>query len=285
MKKKIAIVSMTLLVGGSFYFTGIYTGKAHDTGAPAGVTGSPHDGLTCAASGCHNSNPLQNSQPWIISNVPIAGYTQDSIYTLTAKAVDIGYSSFGFEISPQTSGGYPLGTLIVTNSTATKIVTSGSFQYITHTINGYKGTDSLSWTFNWKAPAKGSGAVTFYGCFNCANGNSKATGTYVFPATLTVQESATDGIDNVTDAAISFSVFPNPAREQVNLTYNMGEAANVEVNMYSLDGRKLSALSAGMVNEGAHTQSLTIPSDINSGIYFIQLIANGQSTVKRIVVE
>lgn len=276
---------MAFVVSSSLYFSGIHNGKAHDTGAPAGTTNSPFDGASCGQTHCHNSNPLQAAKPWITSNVPVYGYTQDSIYTITAKAVDVGFGSFGFEVSPQTSGGAPLGTLIVTNSTATQIVTNGSLQYMTHTIHSYQGTDSVVWTFEWKAPAKGTGSVTFYGCFNCGNGNSSAANTFVFPATLTVIESATDGVGNLRSENASFSVFPNPAKQQINISYNLKQAANVEVNMYGMDGRKISNLLSNMVCEGNHTDNITLPSSINSGVYFIQLTSNGQSTVQKIIVE
>jgi len=281
MKKKIVTISLTLVVGGLLYFTGINNSKAHDTGAPAGYTGSPSDGKTCDVTSCHNSNPLQSPQPWISSNVPVAGYSPDTVYTITAKAVKIGYSSFGFEISPQNASGTELGTLINT-STTTQII---STKYITHTVYGYRGTDSVVWTFQWRAPARGTGSVTFYGAFNCGNGNANATGTYVYPATLVVAENMLAGINTMESESTSFSIFPNPAKEQVTITYNLKKTTNVEINMYGLDGRKICNLLNNVVGEGNYTQGLSLPSEITPGIYFIQLITNGQSTVQKIVVE
>ncbi len=285
MKKRIALVSMTLIVGGLLYFTGIHTSKAYYYGPPAGATNSPFDGASCAYSGCHSSHPLQSAKPWITSNIPPTGYIGGSIYTLTAKAVYTGFTSFGFEISPQTPAGAKLGSLIVTNATTTQLVAHSGLQYIEQTQNGYQGADSLVWTFNWKAPAAGTGNVTFYGCFNCGNGNSNASGTYVFPATLTVQENTTDGINTIVSDNTSFSIFPNPAKKQANISYNLQQEANVEVNMYNINGRKITTLSNNLVSEGNHTQNLMLPVYTAPGIYIIQLIANGQSAVQRIVVE
>ncbi len=285
MKKKIALVSMTLIVGGLLYFTGIHNSKAYYYGPPAGATNSPFDGASCAIGGCHSTHALQSAKPWITSNIPPTGYKADSTYTLTAKAVYTGFTSFGFEISPQTPAGGKLGTLIVTNATTTQITTYAGLQYIEQTQNGYQGTDSLVWTFNWKAPALGTGSVTFYGCFNCGNGNSTSANTWVFPATLTVQENATDAIADISNEATTFSIFPNPAKQQVNVSYSLKEAANVELNMFSMDGRKISTLANNMVNEGNHTQNIMLPAATNPGIYLIQLIANGQSTIQRIIVE
>ncbi len=279
---------MTLIIGGLLYFTNINNSKAYYYGPPGGYTGSPGDGgstWTCDHSGCHNSNPLQAPKPWISSNIPAAGYKPDSIYTLTAKAVYIGKTAFGFEISPQNPSSMPVGTLIITNATATQLTTYSSFQYVEQTQNSYLGTDSLSWTFNWKAPAAGAGPVTFYGCFNCGQGNSSPNNTYVYPATLTLPENTSAGLNTITNERISFSVFPNPANEEINISFSLKNPASLEINFYGLDGSKISNLLHTEINAGEHIQSFAIPSEIKSGIYLIQLIANGQSTAQRIIVN
>ena len=156
---------------------------------------------------------------------------------------------------------------------------------MTHTINSYQGTDSVVWTFHWKAPVAGTGPVTFYGTFNCGNGNSVATGTFVYPATLVIPESSDDGINTIESGQTSFSIFPNPVKGQVNITYTLKEQSKVEIVLSSTDGKKISTLANSMVNSGNHTQCLSLPSDINPGIYFIVLITNGQSTLQKILAE
>ncbi len=276
---------MTIIIGGLLYFTGIKNSKAYYYGPPAGATNSPFDGASCAYPGCHSTHPLQSPKPWISSNVPPAGYSPDTIYTFTAKAVYIGKTSFGFEISPQTVSGSPLGTLIVSNATTTQITTFSGLQYIEQTQNGYVGTDSVVWSFKWKAPIRGTGSVTFYGCFNCGQGNSSSANTYVYPATLVIPENTLAGISNLESESTAFSVFPNPVKEQANISYNLKKTTNVQINLYGIDGRKICALLNTMVNEGEHTQSLSIPAGTARGIYLIQLTTNGQSTTQRIIIE
>jgi len=282
MKKKIAIALMTLMMGGLLYFSNIENSKAYYYGPLAGYTGSPYDGKTCDYSNCHNSHPLQGSKPWISSNVPAAGYSPDSVYTITAKAVQIGFTSFGFEISPQNASGKELGTLININPSQTQIT---STKYIEQTQYSYQGTDSVVWTFQWKAPAAGTGSVTFYGAFNCGKGNSVPTGSYVYTATLTIPENVDAGISALENAKTSFSLFPNPAKGQVNITYMLQRTSDVEINIYGIDGKKISTLINTMGTEGEQKHLLLLPSEIKSGIYIIQLIANGKSTMQRIIVE
>lgn len=282
MKKKIAVISFSLIVGGLLYFTNIKKSKAYYYGPLAGYTGSPHDGKTCYYSNCHNSHPLGSPQPWITSNAPVSGYTPDSIYTITAKAVKTGYTSFGFEISPQSASGAELGTLININSSLTQII---STKYIEQTQYSYQGTDSVVWTFQWKAPAAGTGTVTFYGAFNCGKGNSVPTGSYVFPATLVIPENTSAGIGGIETSKTSFSLFPNPSKGQFNITYVSKSAANVEIDVYGLDGKKISTLLNGMVNEGVNTHTLSLPTEIKPGVYFIQLITNGSSDIQKMILE
>jgi hypothetical protein len=281
-KKKILIISTTTLMGVLLYFTGINTGKAYYFGPPAGVTNSPHDGFSCAISGCHDSHSLQSAQPWISSNVPVPGYSPGIVYTMTAKAVKIGMTSFGFQISPQNASGTELGKLIVTNSTTTQIA---SGKYIEQTQNGYIGVDSVVWTFNWKAPAAGTGAVTFYGCFNAGTGNSSSLGSFVYPATLVIPENVAAGINNIENETTSFSVFPNPAREQVNISYTLTETSKIEVNLFGIDGRMISNFANSKIEEGEHTQKLKLPLGIKPGIYLIQFIVNNKPTVQSVIVE
>lgn len=282
MKKKIAIISLSLITGGLLYFSNITNTKAYYYGPLPGYTGSPADGKTCDYSSCHNSHPLQSAQPWISSNAPVAGYTPDSVYTITAKAVKIGYSSFGFEISPQSSTGKELGTLININSSLTQITSN---KYIEQTQYSYSATDSMTWTFQWKAPAAGTGPVTFYGAFNCGNGNSVPTGTYVYPATLVIPENVDAGINALVNAKTSFFLFPNPASKQVTITYTLQNTGNIELTMYGLDGRKASTLINNTVNAGEHSQIIPLPPGITPGIYIMQLLTGATSTVQRIMVE
>lgn len=176
MKKKITIALFAALAAvvvidafNNNVFT--YTG-----GAPTGRTGSPGDGASCS---CHNSPVAKTG--WITSDIPTAGYTPGTTYTLTATCTNANQSKFGFEISPQNSTGTLLGTLIATNTTETKLIGSG--KYITHTSSGATGSGSKVWTFQWTAPVAGTGTVTFYGSFVGGYSN-------VFSSTLQANENS-----------------------------------------------------------------------------------------------
>jgi|GEM_PF-684977 len=144
----------------------------HSSGSPGGYTGSPGDGHNCNA--CHGGSTATVTG-WITSDVPAAGYTPGTTYTITATATGTGKK--GFEISPQTLTGALVGT--VTPGSGNKLCNGN--KAITHssTITASPAT----WTFTWTAPAAGTGAVTFYGAFAITEAATKLT-------TMVVSENA-----------------------------------------------------------------------------------------------
>jgi hypothetical protein len=186
-----------------------------------------------------------------------------------------------------------LGTLIVTDAANTQLTTYSGVSYITHTSAGTFGTVGYhTWNFNWKAPAKGSGNVTFYGAFNITNDDGSSFGDTCQTDTLTVKENVGAGISQLTPGTRGqLSVYPNPAKEIINLDYTLNQSSTVEINMYSIGGKKISDLMTGFTqSEGEHTQQFRIPGGTSPGIYFIQLLIDGypgtyRDGIQRIMVE
>ncbi|MCX6251184.1 MAG: T9SS type A sorting domain-containing protein [Bacteroidetes bacterium] len=125
---------------------------AHSNGSPSGYTGSPGDGHTCTS--CHGGSS-STVTGWITSNVPTAGYTGGTTYTITITATGTGHK--GFEVSPQNAAGTQLGTMIA--GSGSKLV--GGTKYCTH--NSAPTGDPTVWTCSWTAPIAGTGTVTMYG--------------------------------------------------------------------------------------------------------------------------
>jgi hypothetical protein len=133
-----------------------YSGQNSDypSGAPAGYTGSPGDGQNCVA--CHGGS-ASNVTGWITSDIPSSGYIAGTTYNITVTVTGTGAK--GFEVSPQNPSGTLLGTLIA--GTGNSLVGNG--KYVTHTSSS--NSNPKVWTFQWVAPATGTGTVTFYGAF------------------------------------------------------------------------------------------------------------------------
>jgi Secretion system C-terminal sorting domain len=174
---------------------------SNSTGAPSNVTGSPSNGgNTCAQGGCHSSFAAKVVPGMITSTIPAAGYTPGMGYTISMTVSSANDSVFGFEISPQNNAGTPVGTM--SYSLPIQTATAG---YLTHTnpIGIINHVRTLS--FNWTAPAAGTGNVTFYGAFNMANNDGTSAGDSIYTSTLAVNE-----VLAVAHVAVSITSGANP---------------------------------------------------------------------------
>ena len=154
-------------------------------GAPSGYAYDKASSYkTCATSGCHSGTAVfaDTSIAKITSNIPSTGYVPGQTYTFTATVNKPGYVRYGFEASPQDSVGNYKGTMIVTNTTKTKITGT---KYITHTTSG---NSSSSWSWNWIAPALGSGQIKMSGALMAANNNGGTTGDSVYKVSTIINE-------------------------------------------------------------------------------------------------
>ena len=94
----------------------------------------------------------------------------------------------------------------------------------------------------------------------------------VTPVTLSIADNVIQG----------FKVFPNPAVEMTNLQFNLNEASNVTVEMYNAMGQIVFTDLMGEVNGFQSVEIST--SDLEAGIYMINVNVNGNVITKRVSV-
>lgn len=159
MIKKTFIALMLVSCGVIFMANDFYSPSTD--GSPVSQTGSPADGNDCSS--CHKAK-AKYVEGLIAGNIPAEGYTPGKTYTITTTLKGNAKSNrFGFQISPQNAKGKLMGKLIATNTSETKVIGGG--KYINQIKMGVDGKGSKTWSFNWIAPANGSGVVTLYGSF------------------------------------------------------------------------------------------------------------------------
>lgn len=262
-------------------------------GAPSAVTGSPGDNLqTCAKSGCHTGVAVKSKSGIIKSTVPATGYVPGTTYTITAKVKSPTVNRWGFEISPQNiTTGAKMGNLIVTNSSQTKLV--GASKYITHTQAGNSGAGTKTWTFNWQAPAAGSGKVKFYGTFLFANNTGGTGGDTTYKSTLLIYEDTIPmplhQVENLNPmnkeqttglcpASLNVQVFPNPFNTVTGLRISSGSQEDFSYAIYSFSGALIKR------EEHISIQStMELGSELAPGVYFIQVYQAGIAKTMKIV--
>ena len=271
MRKKITLILSGLLMAGMAYDYNNNAAHTFTNGAPSGNTGSPGDGQTCNTS-CHTQGGTQtNEMVSVTSDVPGTGYVAGQTYTFTITTSG-GGSKKGFQVSPQDVSGNLIGTLIA-SGTGTQFSAGGS----THITHNAAGTSSSSWTFEWTAPTSGTGDVTFYVAVNFTNTSGDQFGDVVVTETLTVQESSV-GISEAELAALS--VYPNPVIDEINIAAKDVDE-EIMVTMFNMEGKLVieQSFEPGDITIDVASKSL------NTGVYFLQMEAGGNTTVKKLLVK
>lgn len=275
MIRKITLLT-TLLFTAMVAYDSVYN-QAHtnSTGAPAGRTGSPGDGgLTCSSSNCHGATPTAGSNLFFVG-VPAAGYNPGQTYTVQVNFSGTGNK--GFQISPQNTNGALLGQLINTTTSGNQgTQTVGQGKYVTHTLaqSGASG----SWTFQWRAPAAGTGPVTFYGAF--VNGRNNGLRTEQF----TVQENLAASV-NETGKLRQFRMYPNPVNDRLSLSYSLERSEKVIIKLYDITGREALVLLNEQQEAGEHQMSYDLKPQLNPGVYFVSVDAGGKRFSQKLLVK
>jgi hypothetical protein len=257
---KRALLYLVLVFAGIFMVSWVL----YPTGSPGGKTGSPGDGSNCTE--CH-AGVAQQATGWITSNIPVTGYIPGQNYTLTAVGTHTGVARFGFEVTSEDAANAKKGTITITDAAQTQLVNAG--KAITHTFDGTTPSgDSKSWSFDWIAPASGSGIITFYGAFNAANGNGNTTGDVIYLSTYSVSEASTGITNNIADLA-DIKTFPNPFTDFLDITFGSLEEPVRRIRISSQDGKMVWARD---IQNGTMDKYHIDASSFSKGVYFVTII-------------
>jgi hypothetical protein len=239
-------------------------------GTEPGYTGSPGDSLkNCTV--CHGGTPL-NVEGWITSTVPATGFVPGQRYTITATNTEVGGTRFGFSISPQAPNGDLLGTMIITDTVATKLV--GNDKYATYRTGGVDGVDSKTWTFDWIAPAANVNEVIFYGAFN-SNFEGHKEGDQTYLSQLRLRREGTLNTDKLTSAP-TFTISPNPVADYLTISTIAAEKVQ-KVTVVNMNGQTVLSV------ENPDGNQVDV-SDLTKGIYHVLISSDkGHSQVSKLV--
>jgi hypothetical protein len=93
------------------------------------------------------------------------------------------------------------------------------------------------------------------------------------------------GIKDISKA-INLSVYPNPATDKVMIDYELEEAMEVNISLYSLMGKQMNVSDAfsSKKSAGQHSHTITIDEQLPPGIYFVKLSAGGYQVTKKITI-
>ncbi len=70
------------------------------------------------------------------------------------------------------------------------------------------------------------------------------------------------------------NVYPNPAKDQATLTYAIGRARTLKIDLYDTQGKLVQTLEQGHQSEGFHKLNVNT-SSLPAGMYFIRMMSDG----------
>lgn len=92
------------------------------------------------------------------------------------------------------------------------------------------------------------------------------------------------GIDNLLDNFNnSMSVFPSPAIDMINVKFASNSVGDVEIRIIDITGRQVASHS--FIKNKDHFETQLSLGNLNNGVYFVEIINEGNRAVKRIIKE
>lgn len=96
-------------------------------------------------------------------------------------------------------------------------------------------------------------------------------------------DNADDAVTNENfDSDNLIQVAPSPFREQTRLTYTLDKAANVQLDVFDLSGRKVAGLAAGQQKKGQYTEVFEAGNN-PAGSYLVRLLVDDKLYTKQVV--
>ena len=273
MKKKFTLVLSLLLMTGLVYDYNFRMAHTNSSGAPAGHTGSPADGLSCTH--CHSGGPAQTTETMnLTSDIPETGYIGGTTYNMTLTMTKMGGTKFGFQLSPQSISGTILGSLA--SGTGSLLVGNG---YLTHSFSGSTVSGGTrSWNFQWTAPTSGTGTATFYVAGNFTNSSTGTDGDVIVTESFAIMENTGVGISEA--ALEALSVYPNPVIDEIHVVAK-DVVEEIMITLFNIEGKKVLEER----HEGGEIIIDVRSKSLNSGVYFMQIEVAGTTTVKKLMVK
>ncbi len=260
------IILFTALAG-TLYFSL----TSYSTGPASG--GAGHVAATGCGNGCHGTSANTNTHAMISiarksDNQPVTDgkYTPGIDYLITIMGHNGSLNKYGYQFSA-TKGGANAGTLSNPPSGSKQAMAAG-INVIEHSGVITGGASGFSVSFDWKAPATGTGNVTLNLAVNAVNGNSQTNGDAYNTAVMALSE-ATTSVNDI--EAAQLKIYPNPATDR--LTINLGERSG-DYTLYVVDATGRTVYQSEVKNV---KQTTLNTSSFASGLYRINII-NGTTS-------
>lgn len=145
----------------------------------------------------------------------------------------------------------------------------------TQTLN-YSWTKDHAWADSnkaWKYDSVGTHITVFV---------QDTVSKYIYQSAIAIPTVAT-GIAEISNGN-SFILFPNPATVQTTLAFNLSEEQEVRIEVLNVMGEKVYSNQLGKCSPGNYSENIETKA-MSAGVYFVRLITDKGTSVKRLVLQ
>ncbi|GAB1431124.1 hypothetical protein MASR2M18_19580 [Ignavibacteria bacterium] len=255
-------------------------------GAPVSSTGAPGE-RTCAASGCHNTNPVNSGVGELTISIDSTekGYIPGKSYNVTVSVKEKEHKRFGFQIVALNDAGLNSGELTIIDDKRTQIIRNDlRLQDRIYGTYTYAGTAEFApgegkWTLRWTAPQAGE-RVTLYAAAVIANDDDTDAGDFVLTNSLSVEAASPGSVSEQT-----LKPAGQPFTEQngnLLCSFYFENRGDISVELFDMTGRE--------VRHGRHIaeageQNCEFPlTGILPGIYMARVTAGNKSFSRTVLI-
>ena len=83
--------------------------------------------------------------------------------------------------------------------------------------------------------------------------------------------------------SFQFSLYPNPGYEQVTMSYRLPASSGISISIYQATGRMYQEINKGVQSAGMH--QVTLPTDMPTGIYWVELRSEEGTATRKLVIQ
>lgn len=258
-----------------------------------GWTGSPVDGGVGAGgqcSACHSGGASTPTMAWTTSPALGSGNTYMPNQTYTVTITPSGsYSRYGVNCEIINSQSTSTGSVAMFGAfgsalnTSTQIVPLSSTTPYPPCISHTSSSTTGAFKFTWTAPPSGTGYI--YANVLGVNGDANTTGDKVTAVTTITLTPMAMGVASHAENVSGLNVFPNPATDNVSVSYALNERSHVSVKLYSINGEEVAELLNQDQDRGNQSFDTRLPMGLAKGMYFIKLSVNGKQTLQKLMIH
>jgi hypothetical protein len=114
--------------------------------------------------------------------------------------------------------------------------------------------------------------------------NGSGDGTAITNAINTALAASTAGVSEVTNTAGELKVFPNPAMNNIAVSYSLNQSTNVSAEVFDIIGNRMGAKLPEQQMSGGHKVTVPINGNLANGLYLLKLTAGSNVQVVKFTV-